>query len=359
MERRMDQTPIPANNTKYRKFDRVRSERIRYGLSAGAFLALRAATDQDLQSLFASVEYLKSAPGDKHLLFFTTQGLVLPGLSNPDVPGNIASLASDAGVRIHSFHIEGSSEKGPGAASGESGRRQTGGASLYALTNLGFSALASMKDLSELTGGQAFISAYPIPSLAAVSDSTQILYLLGYAPIEQRLDGQYRRIRVDVSAKNTRVYSRRGYYASPLSTDAETQRRYLRTIAALNSPNLLNDIHVILDRVRRSTSQQEELEFQVTVQVDPEMFRASDGRLTGTLSLAYFLVGEGQRVVAQTWDTVDMNLKDTTYKQVLRPGVKVDGTLPRPNDVRKGRVKVVVYSPQSDLLGSTERNWKE
>jgi len=152
---------------------------------------------------------------------------------------------------------------------------------------------------------------------------------------------------------------RRGYYASPLSTHAHTHR-YLRTVAALNSPNLLDDIHVILEQVRRSASQQgRELQFQVTVQVEPEMFQASAGRLTGTLSLAYFLVGAGQKVVAQAWDTVDMNLKDTTYKQVLRTGVNVDGNLPQPNGVRKGRVKVVVYSPQSDLLGSAEKDWKE
>ncbi|MFB3904107.1 MAG: VWA domain-containing protein [Acidobacteriota bacterium] len=382
MQKRMDRTPIPANNEKYRQFDRIRSERIRYGTAPSAFLAHRAATEEDLQCLFASVDYLKTAPGDRHMLFLTTRGLVLPGLSNPDVPGNIASLAGDGAVRIHTLYVGESSEAGQASSAEKNAQYLERSASLaqsrgsasgatasrseavtpqrYALSDLGFSALASMKDLSELTGGQAFVGADVPQALSAISDSAASLYLLGYTPTDQRLDGRYRKIRVEVSARNARVFCRRGYYATPLPPSVEMQRSYLRTIAGLTSPRPLDDIRVALGRVTSAANQEGRgLTFEVTVQVRADMFETSAERFTGTFSLAYFLVAEEQKVVAQAWDTVDMNLKEATYRQVLQAGLKVAGNLPQPTGARRGRVKAVVYSPQSDLLGSAERKWNE
>ncbi len=376
MQKRMDQTPIPADNQKYRKFDRLRSERMRYGVRLSPFLALRAAAEEDLQTLFASVEYLGTTTGDRHLLFFTTYGLVLPGLLNPHVPGNVASLASDAGVRIHTLQIEGPGEKGE---AGESGHTTTQTASRtsdnapnpkekvqqdtplrYALSDLGFSAVASMKDLSELTGGRAFVSADVPQALSIVSDAAQTLYLLGYTPTDQRLDGRYRKIKVEVSAKNARVFSRGGYYATPIPSSAQTQRNYLRTISALNSPGLLDDIRLTLDRLTYLAGQDgREIKLEMTMQVQPEMFGATSGQFTGNLSVAYFFLSETEKVIGQTWDSMDMNLQEATYRQVLKTGVKIVGKLPLPKELRKGRVKIVVYSPQADLLGSAVRNWKQ
>jgi len=373
MQERMDKTPIPADNRKYRQFDRVRSRSMRYGVASSRYLAFRAAAEEDLQSLFASVDYLRTAPGDRHLLFLTTSGLVLPGLLNPEVPGNVACLASDAGVRIHTLHVEAASGKGdPAESERKMAEKQSDDPSQreekakqdtperYALSNLGFSALASMKDLSELSGGQAFVSADPKQALSAISDATQTLYLLGYTPIDQRLDGRYRRIKVDVSAANTRVFSRGGYYATPLPAGAESQRNYSRTISALNSPELLDDIRLAIDRLAHSNGQDgRQIRLEMTMGVQPEMLRANAGRLIGKLSVAYFFLTEDDKVVAQAWDVVEMNLEEGAYRQLLKTGVKLLGNLPLPADLRKGRVKVVVYSPQADLLGSGLRSWKQ
>ena len=173
------------------------------------YMQKRAGTNQDLINIYAAIEYLRFVKGEKHLLFFTSQGLFLPRLEDDK---SLAAIASDARVRIHNFQTGGTELKMLKAA--RRGRRMT------RRNFTGAFALSSLRNVSSLTGGRAFIAADIGKALRSINQITSAVYLLGYRPKDENFDGKFRRIEVRVRRKDLKVYSRSGYYARSLRSRA-------------------------------------------------------------------------------------------------------------------------------------------
>jgi len=82
----------------------------------------------------------------------------------------------------------------------------------------------TLKKLAEETGGKAFFP-LKIQDLASsfldIHDELRSQYQIGYRPLNAKLDGTFRRIRVDVSDKRYKARSRSGYYMPKAATTSQ------------------------------------------------------------------------------------------------------------------------------------------
>src|SRR5262249_17272326 len=106
------------------------------------YVSSALATRQDLGSLYTGIEYLPFLEGEKHLIYITTGGLFLPALEN-DL--SLAAAANDARVVIDTVQTGGVFADPPALRSlSENAWRHTW-------------AISAVKNVSEFTGGRAFV----------------------------------------------------------------------------------------------------------------------------------------------------------------------------------------------------------
>lgn len=75
---------------------------------------------------------------------------------------------------------------------------------------------ASMKQLAEQTGGQEYINTNGLKdAVAAAIANGSSYYTIGYVPAAFRLDGQFRKIQINVDNRDLKLAYRHGYYADP------------------------------------------------------------------------------------------------------------------------------------------------
>ncbi len=88
------------------RFDTMDGEFTTLSLGFDQFAPKAAGSFQDLQNLYTCIEYLRYMDGEKHLLFFTGEGLLFPN-GNTDYDKGVIAMANDARVTIESFHTGG------------------------------------------------------------------------------------------------------------------------------------------------------------------------------------------------------------------------------------------------------------
>ena len=350
---------LDVNNTSDLPYDRY--------ISAGA------QTTQELESLYGAVEYLRYVDGEKHLLYFSEEGLFLPGLEGDK---SIAAMANDARVTIESFQ----SARGvatttlPSAeysttasmAGFASGDRSAAGAGVGGIqpTTIGdrysgvFSqmfALQSLRNISGLTGGRASFRGQISEALKALDDTTRVEYLLGYYPSNSTWDGQYRKIEVKVNRRGVSVTYRHGYYARATLTpyDRKAFLTYSRVVAAANHDREIRDIAVTVSASPSQSASGQPPEVKLDVVIDPARlpFTLDGGFHKAAIDVAVFYGGPASGSVAYTWRTVRLSVPDADWEQVRKAGVTY--SLRVPVVPRGDLYKVVVYNYDADLLGVT------
>ncbi|MBP7867742.1 MAG: VWA domain-containing protein [Acidobacteria bacterium] len=144
----------------------------------------------DLQNLHRAVGILDRQPGAKHLLFFSADGLFL---KHPASDHQLALAANAARVAVHTFQTGGM----------DSGYTRQGVDTA--------TALGSIRRVSDLTGGLAFVHAPIAEGLRAVDRLTRSTFTLGFSPSGKARPGEYRSIRVRVKRPGLALHYRRYY----------------------------------------------------------------------------------------------------------------------------------------------------
>ena len=70
-----------------------------------------------------------------------------------------------------------------------------------------------------------------------------------------------------------------------------------------------------------------------------------------SIELAIFLVDGEDRLVGQTWKTVELTFTDDRFESIMRDGVTMGLAITVTAPPKS--VKTVVYDPAADLIGST------
>ncbi|MDA2930265.1 VWA domain-containing protein, partial [Acidobacteria bacterium AH-259-O06] len=310
----------------------------------------RTRTGQDLMNIYAAIDYLRFSEGEKHILFFTEKGLFLPDQEDEE---SVSKLASDARVRLHNIHT-GGLELGAavqfrrqfGSTRTEfnratAGEPRAGGSFTHTM------ALSSLRQISSLTGGRAYIGTDVTNALRSINRNTRAVYLLGYRPKDDNFDGKFRRIQVRVRGrKGLKVQAREGYYARTILEPYDLQRflTYSRTVSAATYSEPVNDIVLSFD-VTKPVYKDETTEFDVSLRIllASSMFTLKDQLYEGQLAVTFFLVSDKGQLVTDAWDKLELSLTPPTYRKVLAQGIPLTRHFSVAGRVTKGHLKVVVY----------------
>jgi len=301
------------------------------------FVSRNAGTMQDLSKIYTGIAYMRFLEGEKHLAFFSEQGLDI--LRGDDVD-RLAEAANDARVVIDNFQTGGIVTNGIGAATRYSGTMS----------------IRDMRSLSEATGGQASIMEYTSKGLDRVDLATRASYLLGYYPAKPLGDGEYRNLVVKVNRPGVTVLYRHGYFGRP-EQPAFDRRTFLTNNRVLSTALYKREIRDILVKVNATripgkggTAD----EVVVDVNIDPARiaFKTVDGRQVGTLDVAVFFADAKKMVLHERSQTIDLKLSASSFQRIQREGIPYSLRMPVKDSVRV--VKVVVYNYEKDTVGSAE-----
>jgi VWFA-related protein len=309
------------------QFDILAAEAIT-DLPFSEYAADFGSTMDDLQNIYTAIDYLRRMDGEKHLVFFTPSGIFLP---RAEYDGNIVAFANDARVAIDTFQT--------GGLSGE-GSWETQ------------ASIQSLRNISDLTGGQASVYQRIEKTLARLDESTRVQYLLGYYPKDENWDGKYRRIEVKVNRPDLKLSFRHGYYARDTipALDAAELLSYRRITAAGARLAEINDLPFQARPVVNDLPAPPEIKVDLSVAPQDIDLTVINGVHTGELRVAIFYADKAGNYLGDVWKTVTLKLREESYQRYSQAGIPF--TISVPSKVPKQILKVVIYDMGNDRLGS-------
>ena len=325
------------------------------------YVSTASMTHLDTQNIYTAIEYLRYVEGEKHLLFFTENGLFLPRLENDK---SIAAMANDARVTIDTFQTGGvylNMNISSGISAESNSQQSRGGMSNTATAGRGLNlgsvsrsfALMSLQNVARMTGGISSIHSNISTALNELNKVTAGEYLIGYYPRNTNFNGAYRRIDVRVNRPGLKVSFRRGYYArdSLVPFDREAFITYSRIAAAGAYREEVKDLR-FRATARQDTSSPEKPEIQIDLLVEPNnvSFQTAGDVHQGKLSVTVFYGDSRGRYLGDSWEVLEMNLKEDTFQKVMKEGIPFSFRIPMkaPDE----SLKVVLYNIQTDKVGS-------
>jgi len=303
-------------------------------MSLDELAATSVQSNQDLTKIMAGIEFLRYLDGEKHLVFVSEEGLFLP---RADDDRGIAARAASARVVIDIVLTGGMPMRSAvGPAFGPATWRR-----------------ASAQTVSEQTGGTYSSTIDAAQFADRLDDASRFQYVLGYYPSNRTLDRRFRRIAVRVSRPGLRVMYRHGYFAAPETprADVRTTLSYNRVTAAANLARDVTDIALSVTAVNeRVAAGTRHVNVEVKVPPDRLALVEKDGRRYGSLEVAIFCADSRERLVGQSWNTVDVQMTPDAWNRFMASGLTFTGRVAVSAEARF--VKVIVYDYAADLLGS-------
>ena len=302
--------------------------RIGLDLTFDEFVGLNRKSQQDIANLYAGIAYMRHLAGEKHLIFLTEFGTYLP---SADDDRSLASQAADARVALHVMHTGGTVMRGGGGFTPTSRR------------------------VAQMTGGQFSSTTMGPRFMDQLDRATRFQYLLGYSPANPELDGKFRNIQVRVNRRDVRVFHRQGYFArrTPIGLTPALILAQSRIASALMSRGTIPDIELTLAAsVPRGAKGATPVTVEITVKPDRlHTAPAADPALTRvSIEVAMFATDGRNQIVGQSWRTVTTDMTPQALERFRSHGLRLTGTLEASALPRN--VKVVIYDPGADLLGT-------
>lgn len=319
------------------------------GMSFDEYAKVSSQSTQDVSNIYSGIRYMRYLEGEKHLVFVTERGMLLPRLENDF---SVAALASDARVVIDTLMTGGIMLNGPGSpgVAPASGRPTRDGSNMARMSFGSMFAAQAQRTIAGLTGGMFNGYSPSDRTLAAIDQSTRFAYLLGYVPANGNLDGTYRRITVKVNRPGAQALSRHGYYArrDDVPFDRQQFMTYSRVTAAANTDTTLSDIAISATAQYDDAAGQADL--TVTMKPDRIAFEQAGSHHKASVQFVMFAGDAKQHLLGEHWQTMDLDLTDDNYQAFLAHGVSFTQRIPVQGTLRY--VKVIAYDYAADRLGT-------
>lgn len=303
-----------------------------------AELIYRAEVLRDVDKVRAVLGYLKTLPGEKHLIAVAEEG---PDLS-ADIVQRLAMVAADARVSVWPIQV-GGLEFGPPITPTFKG---------FPMKQLWRN--TASRTFAELTGGRASYYQYAAKATDVLELTTRHGYLLGYYPPARKNDDRPRRIEVRAKRRNVRLLYRRGYFAG---SDDRENGSYMDALRDSQIANALafrltvNDIPLQVSATPgEKKSGRETVHVQVAVDPSRVRFTEKDGRRTAALEVAIVVTDVARRGIGETRKRVDLKLLPATSERLMRDGVAFSADVEITG--KAASVKTVVYDLAQGRLGS-------
>ncbi len=328
------------NQTNWTALDEIKTDMFA-DLPLDDYIAATAQTLQDVGNIYAAIEYLRHFEGEKHVVFFTECGLTTTRVEEDEL---MAQVANDARVAIDTIQTGGMCVA------------QMGGELAQGRWNQTF-ALKTLRTIAELSGGMSSIAEMGTAAMARLDAVTRNGYLLGYYPTNGNWNAAYRNVEVKVTRPGATVLYRHGYYARKELTNFN-RREFVtndRILAAGTFRRTISDIKVSLDASVGKADDGSGIEMRVTASINPAKLAMTfeEGVHQGLVSIAVFCFDAKGASVGNLMQTADLKLNDDVWQKVVKSGIPYKVRFPVNAGVRN--VRVVVYDPKADLIGSADR----
>jgi VWFA-related protein len=310
-------------------------------LPLDAYIAATAQTLQDIGNIYAAIEYLRHFEGEKHVVFLTECGLTTTRAEEDEL---LAQAANDARVALDTVETGGMCAAQMGAVMAQGRWNQT-------------FAFKTLRTIAELSGGVSSIAESGTTALDRLDTVTRSGYLLGYYPTNGNWNAAYRTVEVKVTRPGATVLYRHGYYARKELANF-SRRDFVtndRIKAAAAFRRTINDIKVSVDASVGKAEDGAGTEIRVSVTIDPAKLAVTfeEGVHKGLISIAVFCFDEHGQSLANSMQTADLKLADEVWEKIRKSGIPYRVRFPVSAGVRT--VRVVVYDPKADLIGSSDR----
>lgn len=210
-----------------------------------------------------------------------------------------------------------------------------------------------LEKLTEETGGILFTDNNDLVSgLSQISNTQSYYYVLSYAPPDQKADGKYHKIRVEVDRPTVELSYRRGYFA-PRKTLSLEDRKNEDIQLALTAPGNFDQIPLRLAyRSSPIRDDRHRLNVFTNVSIAGMAFRQEGERRRNLLHLVLMVYDrDGQRVEGSQ-KTIELNLGESSYRSMLQRGftTRTDWEVP----AGEYNVKAVVRESHRTRMGSLD-----
>jgi len=303
-------------------------------MSFGDYIVLNRQTMQDVGNLYVGIDFLRFIEGEKHLIFVTEQGFMLP---RTEYERDLGSLASDARVAIDTIQTG-----GVAAAQSADGT--------VTVSN-GF-ALRALREVSDISGGQSSVSKSAEIAYDRILNSTEYGYLLAYSSTDPKADGRMRNIKVTVNRKNVTVAHRRAYAARPDSGtyDPRESLATTRLVSATSYGQEINDLKMSTKLLDVKEGKEHVVNVEVTVDGSRVRLARKGADYIAALNFVVYCGDYYQKPIGELWEAKDIIVPASRFEEIKRTGLTV--TLRVPVKQPPVYVKVIAYDYGSDLLGS-------
>jgi VWFA-related protein len=309
-------------------------------------------TMQDLDNVYGAINYLRYVEGEKHLVFVTPRGLLLPRAEDERSLAHVAADARVAMSLIYTGGVVGAPRAGfAGPMSNRSMVMEPvpSASAVFAQTFM----VQAARMMAQETGGLASAFRYADYSFDRIDRATRFQYLLGYAPSNPDMDGRFRRVVVKVSRPGATVLYRRGYFATdqivPVDRKAFVSEGRILAAGGFDKPIREIDITTKPPSVYGPKNAREVV-VEGRIQSSQIAFTEVDGRRTASIDVAVFCGDRREHVIGEMRRVIELKLRDDTYAEYLKNGVEFSVRVPVSAEPRY--VKVIAYDYAADVLGS-------
>jgi VWFA-related protein len=285
-------------------------------------------TDRKLVALQSAVKMLGALPEKKALVFFSS-GVNKTGVENEAQMRATTNAAIRANVALYPVDARGLIAIGPNGDTTKpsSGQGMLTGASGASLGNKIISSQEPLHTLAADTGGKELVDNNDL-ALGIVEAQREIssYYIVGYYSSNQALDGQYRRIKLALTAdKTAKLDYRNGYFAGKefKQFTASDRERQLQEALLLGDPMTELSLAMEIDHFRLAADR-----YFVPIEVkmpgsEIDLSKHGDAETTRLDFIAQVKDSKG-KVIRSVRDNLEVKLKGVTAAELAKKSLAYD-----------------------------------
>ena len=214
-----------------------------------------------------------------------------------------------------------------------------------------------MLEIAARTGGHAFINTNDLTgAIRRAMDDTRVNYALAYAPSHDQWDGKFREIKIKLKRPGLEARYRGGYYAYPENT-TDPKRRLALLAEAAASPLASTGLGMLAAVAQKPTPENPHSQIRVAMEAREVFFaRNAEGKQEAALDFLVVAFDEKGKVLHQARHTMELNLDQAHYDQLLKNGIIMTVSAEAP--VNSARMRVVVHDVWTGSVGSVDLSLK-
>jgi hypothetical protein len=212
-----------------------------------------------------------------------------------------------------------------------------------------------LMDFANGTGGTFFQNSNDLAGgLKRAGASPEISYMLGFSPLNPKMDGRFHSIKVTMANKQQKydLQARRGYYAPKKAEDPQEQAKQ-EIAEAVFSQEEIHELPLDLQtQYFKSTDTEARLSVVSRIDVKGVHFRKVEGRNFDSLTIATAIFDENGNYVTGGEKFLEMRLLDKTYDRLSQTGLTMKSSF----DIKPGKYMVRQVIRDSEGARMAARN---